>query len=435
MSSPNQTFSGPRIASVAFVTLLAAFGLNFAAGQFFAPLSEAQGWTLGTTSAIAALNTAVSGLAQPFLGQLIDRRGPRLVISLSLSAMGTAYVLMAAAGEVWQFALAYGVLAGVGFAGSSSLAVTVLLSRWFVARRAEILPKVFLGINAGQLTLVPLGGLLIDQAGYRTAYLLLGLVVLVAVVPVVALGMVDRPEHVGQHPDGAAGPPRPVPVGSTLLAALSSREFWLATLAFGVNGFTLYFTLLHLPRLARDLGGSLAVGGVLIAAAAAASALGMLATVPLSRRFGKRRVVIAFFGVRAAALAGTAALASSTAHLAFFAVAFGLSSFPVIPMVMGLIGERFGTNVLGGVLGLVFVSHQAFAGLGVLCGGALRSATGSYDAPLWVAAASLLVGIALLARVPDRDLPTQTHSDHPDAGEAGRPDLVPPFDRNPQPIL
>ena len=63
---------------------------------------------------------------------------------------------------------------------------------------------------------------------------------------------------------------------------------------------------------------------------------------------------------------------------------------------MGLVGERFGTDVLGGVLGLVYVSHQLFAGLGVLVGGLLRAWTGSFDAALVVGAAVLCTGVALL---------------------------------------
>ena len=81
---------------------------------------------------------------------------------------------------MWQFLLVYGVLGGIGFAGSGSLAVTVLVSRWYVERRTAVFRWVFLGINAGQLTLVPLGGLLIEQAGYRAAYVALGALVLVA---------------------------------------------------------------------------------------------------------------------------------------------------------------------------------------------------------------------------------------------------------------
>ena len=419
------------MAALGFVVLMGAFGLNFAAGQFFVPLSEAQGWTLGVATAAAALNTALSGLAQPPIGRLIDRHGPRLVIATSLASMGLAYVAMSAADKQWQLLLAYGVLGGVGFAGCSSLAVTVLLSRWYQRGRTEVLPRVFLGINAGQLTLVPLSGLLIDHAGYRSAYLVLGLVVLALVVPLVALFMVDAPSRVGQHPDGAEVEPAPGTRQVTSVGgALRSRPFWLATLAFGANGFSLYFALLHLPRLASDLGGAAATGGRLLALAAAASALTMLAVGPLVRRLGKRRVTAGMLLGRAIVLVAAAGLVTTTAQLHVVAVLFGVVAFPVIPLAMGLITERFGTHVLGGVLGLVFVSHQLFAALGVLAGGLLRDAAGSYDLALVTSAGVLLAGVGLLIALGD----PPTHPSH-DSSEEERHELCPehPHVRDPLP--
>jgi MFS family permease len=409
LSAGGTAFVGPRIAVLGFLVLTGAFGLNFAAGQFFVPLTESRGWGLGTLSVAAALNTAISGLAQPALGRLIDRVGTRPVIAMCLALMAAAYVLMAAAEAVWQWLLAYGLLAGVGFAGSSSLAVTVLISRWYVRDRARVLSRVFLGINAGQLTLVPLGGLLIDHAGYRAAYLILGLVVLAVVVPSVALRAVSAPGDLGQQPDGRPEPPAAPAPRATLADALHSRPFWLATLAFGINGWTLYFTLLHLPRYARDLGGSLAMGGTLLAIAALASSLSMLAVSRLVGRWGKRRLVIALFWLRAAVLAA-AALAATSDQLLLVAAAFGAASFPVIPLVMGLISERYGSDVLGGVLGVVFVSHQVFAGLGVFAGGALRTATGSYDPALLAAAVLLIAGSGLLLALDDAEAPADVGS-------------------------
>ena len=52
----------------------------------------------------------------------------------------------------------------------------------------------------------PLGGLLIEQAGYRASFVVLGAIVLVLVVPLVALFAIDAPERVGQFPDGADRP-------------------------------------------------------------------------------------------------------------------------------------------------------------------------------------------------------------------------------------
>lgn len=395
------------MATLAFLTLTGAFGLNFAAGQFFAPLTEQRGWSLATLTLAAGLNAAVSGLVQPVLGGLVDRLGPRVVMATCLTLLGTAYVLMAAAGPLWQWVLAYGVVAGVGFAGASSLAATVLVSHWYVRDRARVLSRVFLGVNTGQLTLVPLGGVLLERAGYRAAYLVLGLVVLVAVAPAVARLVVDRPALVGQHPDGRPPALQPgVPARRmTRAEVLRSAAFRRPVLAFAVNGWTLYFTLLHLPRYARDLGGSLSSGGRLLALAALASAAGLIAVGRLVPRWGKRRLIVALFGWRALALAA-ATLATTTGHLVAVAVAFGLASFAVIPLTTGLLGDRFGTETLGGLLGVAFVAHQVGGGLGVLVGGGLRVLTGSYDAGLAVAVLLLVAGARLLNAEPAPPLTT-----------------------------
>ena len=403
-------FVGRRVAVLAFLGLTGAFGLNFAAGQFFVPLTEQRGWSLAVLTLAAGLNAVVSGLVQPVLGDLVDRLGPRVVMATSLALLGGAYVVMAAAGPLWLWLLAYGVLGGIGFAGSSSLAATVLVSHWFVRDRARVLPRVFLGVNAGQLTLVPLGGVLIERAGYRPAYLVLGLLVLVVVAPAVALGVVDRPALVGQDVDGrrpTATGVEPVPASpsgdvvprAVRRDAVRSAAFRRPVLAFAINGWTLYLTLIHLPRYARDLGGNLSEGGRLLALAALASTAGLLAVSRLAPRWGKARLVAVLFGWRAFTLAA-AMLATTTGHLVAVAVVFGLASFAAIPLITGLFGDRFGTAGLGGLLGVAFVAHQVGGGLGVVTGGALRVLTGSYDAALAVAALLLLAGAWALATEP-----------------------------------
>jgi len=97
-----------------------------------------------------------------------------------------------------------------------------------------------------------------------------------------------------------------------------------------------------------------------------------------------------------------AAGAASVGRLHLVAAVFGAASFPVVPLVSGAIGERFGTRAMGAVLGTTFVVHQLGAGLGVLATGLVRDRAGSYDPALLGAAAALLLGTVLVARVTAR---------------------------------
>ncbi|MDI3257991.1 MAG: MFS transporter [Kyrpidia sp.] len=402
----NRPFLGPRIVFVAFVTLVGAFGLNLTAGQFFSPLREIYGWSLTSLSLAVSLNMLTWGIFQPVMGRLIDRFGPKPVIAGSAALMGMAFLFSATITHVWQFYLYYGILAAVGFAGCGSMANSVLVSRWYVRRRSVMLARSSMGMNIGQLVLLPFAGILIAYTNFRTAFLALGLVMLLIIVPAVLLFSKNNPQDVGQAPDGDAETAFTPPRSAPLSEALRSREFWLASLAFVTCGYSLYMVTIHLPKYAADLGGGLDLGGRLLGIAAAASAASMWAMGQLSKTRSKKALLIWLYAIRAMALF---LLAGSTHlwELYVFAILYGISSMPIIPLVTGMIGERFGAGALGSILGTTWLLHQIFAAIGVFVGGELRSATESYHLPFLTSAVALFLGALLTAalREPGRQKP------------------------------
>lgn len=366
---------GARITAVAFVSLTGAFGLNLAIGQFIAPLMDSFGWSLAATSAAVAVNMIAWGLFQPVAGRLIDRSGPRAVMTVSAAVMGLAYIMLAGVTEFWQFLIVFGIVVAVGFAGCSSMPSSVLVARWHTKRRPQALAISSMGINAGQLLLLPLAGVLVAAFGWQTAFLALGAVMLVIVAPVIWFGARNSPAEAGIQPDG---PPVQV-AAATLREALGDRQFWLISLGFAGCGYSLYLFVTHMPKLALELGGGSSTGGLLMALVAACSAVSMWATGQwTAKRWGKRPTLIWLHLVRIAAFV-LLALAPSLPVLIVGVVLFGVSSFPVIPLTTGLVADRFGGTAMGGILGSTWLIHQLFAGLGVLAGGVLRETTGSYS--------------------------------------------------------
>lgn len=368
---------GARITAVAFVSLTGAFGLNLAIGQFIAPLMDSFGWSLAATSAAVAVNMLAWGLFQPVAGRLIDRVGPRAVMTVSAALMGFAYIVLAGVTEFWQFLILFGVVVAIGFAGCSSMPSSVLVARWHIKRRPQALAISSMGINAGQLLLLPLAGVLVAAFGWQTAFIALGAVMLVVVAPVIWFGARNSPADAGVEPDG---PPVQVVAAATLREALGDRQFWLISLGFAGCGYSLYLFVTHMPKLALELGGGASTGGLLMALVAACSAVSMWATGQwAAKKWGKRPTLIWLHLVRIAAFI-LLALAPSLPVLIAGVVLFGVSSFPVIPLTTGLVVDRFGGTAMGGILGSTWLIHQLFAALGVLAGGVLREATGSYTA-------------------------------------------------------
>jgi len=370
MNSGTAAFHGPKIVTVAFITLMGAFGLNLSGGQFFAPLSAEFGWGLAVVSSAAALNMIVWGLFQPVMGRLIDRFGPKPVIAASAALMGAAFLAASTLTTVWEFYLYYGVLTAIGFAGCGSMANSVLVARWYVRGRVKMLARSAMGMNIGQLVFLPLAGWLIVASGFRGALLVFGILMLVVIVPLVLITTHSAPAKLGQAPDGD-------PL-STFTPPKS-------------GGYSLYLVVMHLPRFAVDLGADLATGGQVLGLAAGASALSMWTCGQLAGKVGKKKLLLVLYFIRALSLAFLA-MASEIWHLYAFALIYGISSMPIIPLKTGLIGDLFGANALGSILGSVWFLHQVLAALAVFLGGWLRVETGSYALAFWSAAILLLLG-------------------------------------------
>ncbi|HIS27900.1 MAG TPA: MFS transporter, partial [Candidatus Avamphibacillus intestinigallinarum] len=184
--------------------------------------------------------------------------------------------------------------------------------------------------------------------------------------------------------------------------ALQSRVFWLATLGFTSCAFSLYMVTIHLPNYAVDLGGSTGLGGQLLGIAAAASAVSMWLTGQWSQKVGKRNLLIPLYGIRALAFVWLAA-STSLWQLYVFAIIYGVASMPIIPLVTGIIGDKFGKNAMGSILGFTWFVHQAFAAMGVFIGGYLRNTTGEYTTGFWLAAGYLIVGVIFTIFLNEKD--------------------------------
>ncbi|WP_075982856.1 MFS transporter [Bacillus massilinigeriensis] len=389
-----RSFLGSRIVLIAFITLMGAFGLNLTAGQFFTPLHDSYGWDLTTLSLAVSLNMITWGFFQPIMGQLIDRIGPKLVIAGSATLMGIAFLLSSTITEVWQFFIYYGILTAIGFAGCGSMANSVLVSRWYVKKRATMLSRSSMGMNIGQLLLLPLTGFLIATNDFRFAFVVLGIIMLVVVLPLVLFGVKNNPNEVSQFPDGDPTSEFTMPKSILLSEALQSREFWLSSLGFASCGFTLYLITMHLPKFAVDVGGSTSLGGQLLGIAALASAISMWATGQLSRTYGKRNLLIFLYVIRLLAFIWLA-VSQNIWQLYLFAIVYGISSMPIIPLVTGIIGDRFGKNAMGSILGTSWLIHQVFAALGVFLGGYLRTLFGDYFFAFLMGAILLAIGTIL----------------------------------------
>jgi len=135
--------------------------------------------------------------------------------------------------------------------GSLMLNCANLVSQWFDRRRGFAMSLMALGFAASMAVHPPLGQALIEMVGWRTAWVILGVLTWAVLLPPVLLLIHDKPELKGLEPDGGEGAaaiqlgPRPVGagVGLTLPEALRTAAFYLVI--FGMFSISMLVTVLH----------------------------------------------------------------------------------------------------------------------------------------------------------------------------------------------
>src|SRR5215467_14443902 len=81
---------------------------------FTQPLSTALGATLAELQITFSILIVVQTFLSPWQGVLVDRFGPRLLLSVGLSISGVSWILAAHATSLPMLYLTYGLLGGIG---------------------------------------------------------------------------------------------------------------------------------------------------------------------------------------------------------------------------------------------------------------------------------------------------------------------------------
>ncbi len=154
-------FYGYIVVVAALFIMVAIYGVFYAFGIFFKPVLAELGWTRAMTSGAFSLAWIVQGLLAIGMGGLNDRLGPRLVMTLCGFILGLGFLLMSQISAVWQLYLFYGVIIGIGMAGSWVPLVSTV-ARWFVKRRNIMTGIVVTGMGIGTLIGAPAANWLIS---------------------------------------------------------------------------------------------------------------------------------------------------------------------------------------------------------------------------------------------------------------------------------
>ncbi|MET0811822.1 MAG: MFS transporter, partial [Microbacterium sp.] len=337
---------------------------------------------------------------------LMARFGIRAVTTVALLLVAAGAGLSVFATAPWMLVVTWGFMIGLGTGSMALVFAATVADQWFIKRRGLVVGILTAGSATGQLVFLPFIAILVENAGWQQASLLVAAGALV-VVPIVLLFLRNTPADLGTTPFGAPEGyvPPPRSTGNAVRAALSTlkrasrvRTFWALVAGFAICGATTNGLVgTHFIPSAHDHGMPQTTAAGLLALVGIFDIVGTIASGWLTDRVNPRILLAVYYAGRGIGLAILPFLLSDAVHppIIVFVIVYGLDWVATVPPTVALCREIFGKD--GPIVfGWVFASHQIGAAIAATVAGAVRDTTGEYTLA-WFGAAGLCVVAAVVS--------------------------------------
>jgi len=371
--------------NVAMMPMLMAFSL-------FLPFWVREfGWSRGVMSGAQTLSIILSGLAAPMVGVFIMKHGTKCAIVIGNLMNVAGLLLLAHQSQIWQLYLGIGVILGLGLSIGGMLAMMTVINNWFVMKRPAALSIAMASMGFSGVIVSPTMMKLIDVVGWRNTYLILTIAVFLFCVVSPALLLRNKPEDLGQTPDGPARQkaekaelekrprsiPYKTPVDFTVREALRTRTLWLLVTYGGLQFFVMMGLTTHQIAFFFDIGISTTMAGIVGGIFSAVMGISQLGIGFLGLRFKMHSLAVASMLL---GMIGFSFLlfAKSLPMVIAYAVTYGVSQ-GIQSIAMGnLFPDYFGRSEFPKIMGYTMPFNTFVSSLGAPVTGFIRDATASY---------------------------------------------------------
>ena len=374
-----------------------------AASVFVAALIAEYGWSATLLAVPTLIGSSGSALGGPFVGRLLDKRGPRLVTTVGTALVAISCFALAATQSILFYIAFYSLLRMAG-QGMVQLSSQITAAKWFERRRGRAIALITLISSVGLVAAPPITQALIDGPGLAVAWMAYGFLALgLGTIPSLLL-LVRSPEDMGLQPDGAprAGTPR-TGLSFTASQAMHTPALWAIVLAVFMISSVMTGVGFHQLAYYVERGISDTTGAKVVSAFALGFSLGGITWGPLGDRLSVRPMLMALYasgvGIMALMLQVHVVWQAFAVALAFGVLVGGSIQLPTL-----LLANYYGRAHVGAIGGAVHMARGFGLGIGPVIGGLLIDKV-SYEAA-WItfgafaASAAVLMGLARRPRLP-----------------------------------
>lgn len=390
-------------------------------------LRNAFGWSAGQMSWAFAVSRIEGGLLGPVEGLIIEKLGPRRMVFIGMTILGTGFILFSQIQQLWQLYAVFFIMS-MGAALGTWLPMMTVMNHWFVRKKTRAMSMVMEGFALGGVV-IPLllawavGGTdpaVSERFGWRITAFVVGFLIVSLALPLSRL-VRNRPEELGLRPDGdladnasdsvnqpTTNPEPGTETGFTWQEAIRTRSFWLISFGHATSSIVIVSIMVHLGLMLDDRGFSLQTISAVVATYTAVNAIFILVGGYLGDRMPIRFPAFAFSAVQSVAVV-VLVLAHDKPMLFLFAVILGIGFGGRTPVTTSIRGVYFGRKAFAAITGISMVPMNLLLFSAPLFAGYMRDATGTYNTPFLIIAVVCLIGSFLFLLLGNPDpLPSRT---------------------------
>lgn len=381
-------FYGWMMLPIVIVTQVATSpGQTFGVSVFNPYIRQALSLSHSEISGAYMLGTLLASIPMIYVGALMDRYGLRRVLTAVVVLFGFACVGISQALGLISVFFSFLFLRMLG-QGAMELLGNNALAMWFNRRLGFAAGIMSLGAGFAMGLVPTLNLWLIQGFGWRLAYPILGAGVGVVMLPLLAIFFRNRPEDVGQVPDGSLlgvnneAEDKGNEVNFTLSQAVRTRAYWIMAVAAALPSMIVTGIHFHAVQIFLDCGLSEADAAMMFTISAAFGVAFTLGGGILADRVPLNLLLSC----------STAGLAGGVVILLNVSTVFSSQVFAaVLGMGQGLLSavgatiwvRYYGREHLGKIRGALATVAVAASSSGPFLMGAAHDYFGSYQEVFW----------------------------------------------------
>ncbi|KAJ3343603.1 hypothetical protein HDU93_007484 [Gonapodya sp. JEL0774] len=335
-----------------FLLMFSGLGLLYSWGVYlstYVALDIFPGSTYFSLSWVGSMTQGVNTAAAPFMGQLSDRLGSRLICIFGTILLALSFIGASFSTEVWHLFLTQGFIAlYFGLIG--------MPAQWFLKKRGIAMGLAVSGGGLGGMAWGPITQVLVDAMGFRWALRVTGII---AGVLLLAASLFLR----SRFP-----PPPRSPFFN--VSYFRDRRFVLLYVAFFFFQFGFMVPFAYIPSYAKSVGLTSGQGSFILGLTNGASAVGRIVLGLSADNLGHLNAFTLCELIAPLSALLIWPFCKSFGTLSAFAVVFGFFSGGFISLMPTTIASVFGSEGLGSRMGMQFTSSL----FGALAGGPIAGA-------------------------------------------------------------